>query len=262
MTSAFGGNSRTHRYGYHRYATVEGRGRRVRGAGFGKRFRACKTHTNSHPQTAPLLSRKVSCDTHILRAHTQNCQLPGTATAWKKRRLSAPVASRASQHLPQKVYPAVATVSLRNFVRALVASRAEPEPEKARLDISQKTGGQQYTKWLPREVMRLQGGMGSLGSFIGTDDFVRSSVAAAVADETVDGIANGKGLARGCALLRALANGNAKHGRDGAGYLLMVCVIPKLTYLCRTIPPDLMVDAARDADARVRAAFAAIWGLK
>ena len=59
-----------------------------------------------------------------------------------------------------------------------------------------------------------------------------------------------------------MANGNAKHSHDGAGYLLMVCVIPKLTYLCRTIPPDLMADAARDAHARVRAAFVAIWGLK
>ena len=103
--------------------------------GFGKRFRACKTHTNSYLQTAPLLSRQVSCDTHISRAHTQNCQLLGMATAWKKRRLSGPVESRASQHLPQKKFPAVATVSLRNFVRNLVASRAEPEPEKARLYI-------------------------------------------------------------------------------------------------------------------------------
>ena len=95
--------------------------------GFGKRFRANKTHTNSHLQTAPLLSRKVSCDTQISRAHTQNCQLPGTATALKKRQLSTLVASRASQHLPQKVYQAVAAVSLRNFVRKLVARRAEPE---------------------------------------------------------------------------------------------------------------------------------------
>ena len=100
----------------------------MRGVGFGKRFRACKTHTNLYLQTAPLLSRKVSCGTHISRAHTQNCQLPRTATAWQKRRLSAPVASCASQHLPQKVYQAVAAVSLRNFIRKLVASRAEPEP--------------------------------------------------------------------------------------------------------------------------------------
>ena len=101
--------------------------------------------TNSLLQTGPLLSPKVSCDTPLSRADMQNCQLLGTATAWKKQRLSAPSAPRASQHLPQKVYSAVATVSLRNFVRALVASRADPEPEKARLDISQKTGGQQYT---------------------------------------------------------------------------------------------------------------------
>ena len=99
--------------------------------GFGKRLCACKT--NSHLQTAPLLSRKASCDTHESRAHTQNCQLPRAAMAWKKRRLSAPVASRASQHLPQQVYQAKAAVSLRNFVRKSVASRAEPEPEKARL---------------------------------------------------------------------------------------------------------------------------------
>ena len=56
-------------------------------------------------------------------------------------RLSAPVASRASQHLPQKVYQTVAAASLRNFVRALVASRAEPEPEKARMCVYIKTGG-------------------------------------------------------------------------------------------------------------------------
>ena len=112
----------------------------VRGAWFGRRFRACKTHTNLHMQTAPLLSRKVSCGTLVPRAHKQNRQLPRVATAWEKRQLSAPGASRALQHLPQKVYQVVAAVSMRNVVRALVASRAEPEQEKARMSIDIKPG--------------------------------------------------------------------------------------------------------------------------
>ena len=95
-------------------------------------------------QTAPLLSRKVSYDTLVPRAHKRDRQLPRAATAWEKRRLSAPGASRASQHLPQKVYQAVAAVSVRNFVRALMARRAEPEPEKARMSIDTKTGGRPH----------------------------------------------------------------------------------------------------------------------
>ena len=113
----------------------------MRVAWFGKRFCACKTHTNSHLQTAPLLSRKVNCGTPVPRAHKQNRQLPRAATAWEKQQLSALGALRALEHLPQKVYQTVAAVSLRNFVRALVASRAEPEPEKARMSIDIKTGG-------------------------------------------------------------------------------------------------------------------------
>ena len=60
----------------------------------------CKTLT--HLQTAQLLSRKVSYDTPVPRAHKRDRQLPRAATAWEKRRLSAPGASRASQHLPKK----------------------------------------------------------------------------------------------------------------------------------------------------------------
>ena len=71
-----------------------------------------------------------------------------------------------------------------------------PHPDSRRFGRADDDAGEaaalRAASKLPRDVVRLQGGMGSLGSFIGTDDFVRSSVAAAVADETVDGIANGK----------------------------------------------------------------------
>ena len=106
----------------------------MRGEGFTKRVRACKMLTNSLLQTAPLSCSKVSYDTPIPRAQTQNRQLPGAATAWAKRHLPAPGASRAPKHLPQKAYLAVATVSLRNFFRKFVDSRAEPEP-LSRLEI-------------------------------------------------------------------------------------------------------------------------------
>ena len=106
----------------------------VRGEEFSKRVDACfagKTLTNSLLHTAPPLSLKVSCDTLVPRAHTQNRQLLGTATAWAKRHLPAPGVSRAPKHLPRKVYLAIATVSLRNFFRKFVNSRAEPAPHLA-----------------------------------------------------------------------------------------------------------------------------------
>ena len=99
----------------------------MRGEAFPKRVHACKTLTNSHLQTAPILLRKVSCDTLVPRAHTQNRQLPGAATAWATRHLPAPGASRMRKHLPQKVYQAVATVSSCNLFRKFVDSSAEPE---------------------------------------------------------------------------------------------------------------------------------------
>ena len=97
----------------------------MRGEGFTKRVRAYKMLTNSLLQTAPLSCWKVSYDTPIPRAQTQNRQLPRVATTWAKRHLPAPGASRAPKHLPQKAYLAVATVSLRNFFRKLVDSRSE-----------------------------------------------------------------------------------------------------------------------------------------
>ena len=103
----------------------------MRGEAFPKRVHVCKTLTNSHLQTAPLLLRKVSCDTPIPRAHTQNRQLPGAATAWATQHLPAPGVSRVPKHLPQKVYQAVATVSPRNLFRKFVDSRAKPEPQMA-----------------------------------------------------------------------------------------------------------------------------------
>ena len=99
----------------------------MRGEWFLKRARACKTLTNSLLQTAPLLCRKVTYDTPVPRAQTQNRQLPRVATAWARRHLPAPGASRSPKHLSQKAYLAVATVSLRIFFRTFVDSRAEPE---------------------------------------------------------------------------------------------------------------------------------------
>ena len=59
----------------------------------------------------------------------------GKATTFRPWRIAGVAASA------QKVYQAVAAVSLRSFVRALVARRAELEPDKARMSIDIKTGG-------------------------------------------------------------------------------------------------------------------------
>ena len=115
----------------------------MRGAWFGKSFRACKTHKLAYANGPAFVAEGELWHT-VPRAHKQNRQLPRVATAWEKRRPSAPGASRVSQHLPQKVYQAVVAVSLRNFVRALVASRAEPEPEKAQMSIDIKNGGRPH----------------------------------------------------------------------------------------------------------------------
>ena len=67
--------------------------------------------------------------THLHRVRTRtSASSQGRRRRGKSDDFPPPVASLASQHLPQKVYQAVAAVSLRNFVPKLVANRAEPEP--------------------------------------------------------------------------------------------------------------------------------------
>jgi hypothetical protein len=48
--------------------------------------------------------------------------------------------------------------------------------------------------------------------------------------------------------LSRLATSAVRNGRTIAGTLLRSCVVPKVSYLCRTVRPDLFHAAAKRAD--------------
>jgi hypothetical protein len=108
---------------------------------------------------------------------------------------------------------------------------------------------------LPAAMPRLAGGMHVLGSFIGTDDFVR---AAALAH--VEG-ADASSIRSAVDAVSLLAVSEARNPRDISGTLLRVCVVSKLSYLCRTFRPDLFLPAARRADVLLEGAFSAIYSV-
>ena len=107
---------------------------------------------------------------------------------------------------------------------------------------------------LPPEVVRLGGGMEVLGSFVGSDDWVRAAALAKVEDAV-----DAKSIKYACTELARLAASEARNARDIAGSLLRVCVIAKLGYLCRTVRPDLLLPAARAADDLVARAFCSVF---
>ena len=77
-----------------------------------------------------------------------------------------------------------------------------------------------------------------LGSFVGADGWVQAAVLAKVEDAS-----DAKSIAYACAELAALAASQALNARDVAGSLLRTCVVPKLGYMCRTVRPDLLLQA-------------------
>jgi hypothetical protein len=109
---------------------------------------------------------------------------------------------------------------------------------------------------LPTEVLRLSGGMPVLGSFIGTDDYV-STMALAL----VDNPDKSKSVHHAAAAVVALARSEVRNSRDIAGALLRSCIVPKVSYLCRTVRPDLLLRAATRADEILADAFCAIYDI-
>jgi hypothetical protein len=102
---------------------------------------------------------------------------------------------------------------------------------------------------LAADVPRLAGGMHVLGSFIGTDEFVRTE-----AQAHVEG-AGASSISSTTAAAALLAGSEARNPRDIAGMLLCVCVVSKVSYPCRTIRPDLFLAAARRVDVLLEGAF-------
>ena len=113
------------------------------------------------------------------------------------------------------------------------------------------------------DVVRLGEGMATLGSFIGTDAFVSESALMLVIDTSLDATSgapnNPTSIANACRAVEEMAGGKARNARDMAGHLLRVCVVPKVTYLARTIEPRLFAAGARRADDLLAAAFCAIY---
>ena len=113
-------------------------------------------------------------------------------------------------------------------------------------------------------VVRLVHGMETLGSYIGTDAYIKGAALHAVGntEKADDGQPLHPGsFANACAELRELAIGDARNSRDIAGHLLRVCVSTKLGYLMRTVRPDLFKPAAELADELLISTFSAIYNL-
>ena len=107
---------------------------------------------------------------------------------------------------------------------------------------------------LPAEVVRLGGGMAVLGSFVGTDEWVRDALLRKVEDANDD-----RSIRYPCEELKRLAASDARNARDIAGALLRTCVIPRTGYLCRTVRPDLLLPAARAVDDMIAHTLCAVF---
>ena len=94
-----------------------------------------------------------------------------------------------------------------------------------------------------------RGGMRTLGSAIGTDRFVSSTLAEYITD-----LSDPKSVASACAALAALAQSDARGAKDVAGNILRSCVVHKASYLTRTTSPPLIKAAAARADSCIRSA--------
>jgi hypothetical protein len=122
-------------------------------------------------------------------------------------------------------------------------------------EVADRAARATFLSTLPAEVVRLGGGMRVLGAYVGSDDFVRAT---ALADVEAAG---SRSIATACAEIEALARSEARNARDIAGQLLRCCVIPKVSYLCRTVRPDLLLPAARRVDDLVAHAFCAAFSI-
>ena len=117
---------------------------------------------------------------------------------------------------------------------------------------------------LPREITRLWGGMKTLGSFIGTDAYVAQEALNQVDCNRVDEDGNKlspESIRNVCDALTELAASACKNACDIAGHLLRTCVTAKISYLTRTVRPDLLRAAAQRADELLGDAFCKIYGI-
>jgi hypothetical protein len=130
------------------------------------------------------------------------------------------------------------------------AARARLAAEEAAAEARKRRSA------LPADVVRLPGGMVSLGSFIGNDAFVRRH-----ALSKVECMGDAASVQRVAGTITQLAASDVRNGRDIAGTLLRCCVVPKVSYLCRTVRPDLLLPAARRADDLLGTAFSSIYSI-
>jgi hypothetical protein len=64
------------------------------------------------------------------------------------------------------------------------------------------------------------------------------------------------------ATVALLAGSKARNPRDITGMMLRVCVVSKVSYMCRTIRPDLFLASARRVDVLLEGAFCTIYSVR
>ena len=117
---------------------------------------------------------------------------------------------------------------------------------------------------LPKEITRLTDGMKTLGSFIGTDTYVASQAIAHVDCTLTDDtgtLISPDSIHNVCDKIAELASSACRNACDIAGHLLRMCVTSKVSYLARTVRPDLFRGAAARADALITATFCKVFSI-
>jgi hypothetical protein len=95
-----------------------------------------------------------------------------------------------------------------------------------------------------------------LGSFIGTYEFMHAEALA-----HVEGV-GASSINSATATVALLAGSKARNPRAITGMLLRVCVVSKVSYMCRTIRPDLFLASARRVGVLLEGAFCTIYNMR
>jgi len=113
-------------------------------------------------------------------------------------------------------------------------------------------------------IHQCTGGIATLGTFIGTDVFVKAATLALIQEpldsaelvgESSDFLRVQDNFKHACDSVAAFSHFRATASTHSANVLLLKCIIPKISYMLELLPPHLTDGAAKAAHALVAATF-------
>ena len=110
------------------------------------------------------------------------------------------------------------------------------------------------------------GGIATLGTFVGTDAFIKSKAMARIASPrtgsdmltTAEAAKVEDDFRRACDAVADLTRFRSASSVHCANVLLLKCIVPKVSYMLELLPPELAADAAKAAHALVVSTYGAI----